>query len=210
MSVSGIVKKWSRFGRGRLNPYLTKLGVSALCLFPVWACNGLWHGPRWSYLFYGMYYFVVLLGGIALEPVFARVKSCCRIREQAWHFRCLQVLKTWVIIFVGELFFRANGLAAGLRMFQSMFREIKVGRLWDGTFLTFGLDGADYLAIFAGCALVAAVGALRERGKLDDGSLQRLRLPVRWAIYYALILAVIFIGAYGVGYQQVDLIYAGF
>ena len=40
-----------------------------MALFPVWLCNGLWHGPRWSYIFFGMYYFAVLMAEIALEPV---------------------------------------------------------------------------------------------------------------------------------------------
>lgn len=210
MSTSGLVKKWNRFGRNHGSPYLTKLGVSALCLFPVWVCNGLWHGPRWSYLFYGMYYFTILLGGIALEPVWGKAKKICHIQEQAGYWKALQVCKTWLIIFVGELFFRANGLAAGLQMFRSMFQNVDIRMLWDGTFLNFGLDGADYAAIGAGCVLAAIVGFLREREMLGYGSIQKLCLPARWAIYYALILAVIFAGAYGVGYQQVDLIYAGF
>ena len=105
---------------------------------------------------------------------------------------------------VGEMFFRANGLRAGIQMFQSMF-----GRP-SGNLMTLGLDTADYVVILYGCAVVGLVGILRERNLLDGHMLRNLKLPVRWAIYYGLILAVLIFGAYGVGYQQVDLIYAGF
>ena len=210
VSVSSVVKKWNKFGRKYLGKYLTKLGVSAIALFPVWLLNGLWHGPQWNYIFYGMYYFVILLGGVALEPVRSKVLKLLHADEHALYWRIPQILKTWVIIFAGELFFRANGLKAGLRMFESMFREFTPQKLWDGTFLGFGLDGADYLAIGTGCLVVACVGMIKERKLLGEAGLQTLRTPVRWALYYGLIFAVIIFGAYGVGYQQVDLIYANF
>ncbi len=210
VSVSGIVKKWNRFGRKYLGKYITRLGVSAFALFPVWLCNGLWHGPRWSYIFYGMYYFVILLCGIALEPTRNKFIEICHVNENALYFKIPQILKTWVIIFTGELFFRANGLYAGLKMFRSIFSDFELQKLWDGTFLTFGLDKADYFIIAAGCVVVAFVGMIKERELLGEAGLWKLYLPVRWAVYYGLILAVVIFGAYGIGYQQVDLIYAGF
>ncbi len=210
MSASALVKKWNRFGKKHFGKYITKLGISAICLYPVWLCNGLWHGPRWSYLFYGMYYFVILLFGIAAEPVKNGLLQRCGIKESAWYWKRLQILKTWVIIFVGELFFRAEGLSIGLKMFKSMFQNVSLHCLWDGTFLNFGLDKGDYLVIICGCLTAAVVGGIKERNLLGDGGLAKLKTPVRWSIYYALIFAVIIFGAYGVGYQQVDLIYAGF
>ena len=175
-----------------------------MALFPLLLGNGLWHGARWSYIFFGMYYFAVLMAGIMAEPVRNKIIKTLHINEDARWFRALQIGKTWIIIIIGEMFFRANGLRAGIQMFQSMF-----GRP-SGNLMTLGLDTADYVVILYGCAVVGLVGILRERNLLDGHMLRNLKLPVRWAIYYGLILAVLIFGAYGVGYQQVDLIYAGF
>lgn len=210
VSVSTLVKKWNRFGKAHLGKYLTKLGVSAFCLFPVWLCNGLWHGARWSYIFYGMYYFVILFAEVALEPVREKVIKNCHLNEQAFYVRIPRILKTWLIIFVGELFFRADTLTAGFVMFRNMFRDFHLRSLCDGTLLAFGLDQADYLAIICGCAVVFIVGIIKERNLLGEEGIGTLCLPVRWALYYSLILALVIFGAYGAGYQQVDMIYAGF
>lgn len=143
VSVSAIVKKWNKFGRKHLNKYITKLGVSAMALFPVWLCNGLWHGARWSYIFYGMYYFVILLAGEAVAPVREGILKKFNLNEKALYWRVPQILKTWVIIFTGEMFFRANGLRAGLHMFESIFHGFELHRLWDGSLLRLGLSVPD-------------------------------------------------------------------
>lgn len=210
ISVSGLMKRWNRYGRKHVGKYVTKMITYACALFPVWICNGLWHGARWSYIFYGMYYFVLIFLGIAVEPVYSRFLSLCRIDPSSAWFRAIQILKTWCIIFIGELFFRAPGLKAGMSMFVSIFREFRLEQLWNGTLLTLGLDYWDYAVILAGCVAAAFVGALKER-KIDPlEALQKLCIPVRWSVCYGLILAVIIFGAYGAGYLQVDLIYAGF
>lgn len=210
VSVSGMVKRWNQFGRKHCGKYLTKLGISALALFPVWLCNGLWHGPRWSYIFFGMYYFAILMAGIAIEPVRDRFLKFCHIREDSWYWRGLRIWKTWGIIFIGELFFRANGFRAGLGMFVRIFQDFSLAPLWDDTFLNLGLGIGDIYVIAVGCLVVGAYGMLRERGVVREVSMEKLKLPVRWGICYGLILALIIFGAYGTGYQKVDLIYAGF
>lgn len=66
------------------------------------------------------------------------------IDENALYWRIPQILKTWLIIFVGELFFRAEGLRQGMEMFSSMFRGFDVRNLWDGTLLRMGMGQADF------------------------------------------------------------------
>lgn len=210
LSASAVVKRWNKFGRAHFGKYVTNLGVSAFCLFPVWLLNGLWHGPRWSYVFYGMYYFVILLLEIAIQPMTDRALKILHINRECAPYRIFKILGTWLIIFTGELFFRASDLSAGLSMFKSIFDGFEIQSLWDDTLLGIGLDKADYLAVTAGCVVVAIVGIVKERKLLGDAGIDKLCLPLRWGIYYGLILSVLILGAYGAGYQQVDLIYADF
>ena len=210
VSASGLVKRWNRFARKHCGKYAARLGVSALALFPVWLCNGLWHGPRWSYIFYGMYYFVILLLEMAFEPVGEKIRTLLGLKADAWQIKAVQICRTWLVVFTGELFFRADGLRTGIEMFRSIFRGFSLVPLWDGSLCMLGLDLADYLVVFAGCLAVGAAGFFKERQTDIVVRLENTKLPVRWACYYALILAVVLFGAYGIGYQKVDLIYAGF
>lgn len=210
VSMSSPVKKWNQYGRKHFGKYITMLGTSAIALFPVWMCNGLWHGARWSYIFYGMYYFSLILVGISVEPVRDRILKILHISPEFQGLKYMRIAKTWVIIFVGELFFRADGLRAGVHMFRSIFRNFQLSNLWDGSLLNLGMSRADLVAVMAGCIVVAIVGSAKERGIRVRNSLDKKPVFIRWSIYYALILAVIVIAAYGDDYQVVDMIYAGF
>ena len=68
----------------------------------------------------------------------------------------------------------------------------------------------DLIIIAIGCAIVFTINYHLEK---DPDLLDHLPMkPVvqRWAIYYAFLFSILIFGAYGTGYQAVDLIYAGF
>lgn len=210
VSVSAPAKRWSRYAKARFGKYAAKTGTLAIALFPVWLCNGLWHGPRWSYIFYGMYYFAVLLLTAMFDPFRDRVLKRLHIRKEAVWYKAIRMMKTWVIIVVGELFFRAAGLRNGIRMFCRMLQGFSLQQLQSDVWLKLGLDQADYLAAIIGCVIVMLVEIIIEKQGSENICLRKIYLPIRWAIYYGLIFSVVIFGAYGVGYQKVDLIYAGF
>lgn len=160
--------------------------------------------------FYGMYYFVLIMLGIAVEPVRDHILEVCHIDPETKIWRTIQIAKTWVIIVVGELFFRANGLKAGWYMFCNMIKHFDAGQLTDGTLYTLGLERADYLAVIVGCLIVGIVGSMKEHGISVQKKMGELAVPVRWGLYYALIIGILIFAAYGDGYQIQDLIYAGF
>lgn len=209
VSLSGKVKKMNNAVRHK-SKYAARILVSAAALFPVWLCNGLWHGPRWSYVFYGMYYFTLILFGMMLEPAFTKARELLHIREENKLFIGFQVLRTLVLVVIGELFFRAEGLSNGIGMFLCIFRDFRAETLWDGTLLALGLDSKDLFLIVVTVIVVFVVSCLHEKGIHIRAQVMSFPLPLRWSAYYALMLTILIFGAYGDGYTPVDLIYAGF
>lgn len=208
ITVSPMVKNWNKNARKKYGKYWAMVGTSAMALFPVWVATGVWHGAGWQYLFYGMYYFVILLLGVALEPLKEKRNKKLGIDPNAAWFKTLRILKTWVIIFTGELFFNAKTLTIGFEMFFSIFGNFHISSIWK--YFPDAITAGDVVAIVFGCIVVWIVGFLKEHGYDVRGKILGARMPVKWGFYYALIFSVLLLGAYGTGYQPVDLIYAGF
>jgi D-alanyl-lipoteichoic acid acyltransferase DltB (MBOAT superfamily) len=208
ITVSPMVKNWNKTARKKYGKYWAMVGTSAMALFPVWVATGVWHGAGWKYLFYGMYYFVILLLGVALEPLKEKRNKMLGIDPNAWWFKTLRILKTWVIIFTGELFFNAKNLTAGFHMFFSIFGNFHISSIWK--YFPDAITKGDVWAICVGSVIVWIVGFMKEKGVDVRGKILGAKTPYKWGVYYAIIFAILIFGAYGTGYQPVDLIYAGF
>lgn len=90
-----------------------------LNLFIVWLLTGIWHGANWTFLLWGLFYFVVLL--VEKETGFAE-------KLGAWGrvYTMLIVTLAWVV-------FRAPDISAGLRYIGHMF-GVGANSFWDNGF----------------------------------------------------------------------------
>lgn len=243
VSISKIARKWNKFTRkhpgGNIGKYIARMGIAAMALFPVWISNGLWHGPRWSYIFYGLYYFGLIFTGLALEPIRDKILAVFHINPDWKGYKAFQSVKMLVIIFTGEMFFRAEGFRQGVHMFKSIFQGFRAEVFRDGTLLTLGLDRNDFQIIIIGCVIVFAADLLKEYWPQDCNEkicenekaceensnvlqerkmyrkkwfhvAEKVFVPGKWVVCYGLVMAILIFGAYGEGYQIIDLIYAGF
>ena len=208
ITVSPMVKNWNKTARKKYGKYWSMVGTSAMALFPVWVATGVWHGAGWKYLFYGMYYFVILLFGVAMEPIKEKNYAKMGLDPNVWWLKTLRILKTWVIIFTGELFFNAVNLKAGFHMFFSIFGNFHISSIWK--YWPDAITTGDVWAICVGSVIVWIVGFMKEHGVDVRGKILNARTPYKWGVYYLIIFAILLFGAYGTGYQPVDLIYAGF
>ena len=210
VSLSKPCKALTSSARKKLGNRYGPLLASSVALLAVWVGNGLWHGAGSQYLFFGLYYFVMIMAGGLIEPVSQSWAAKLGIDRNCAAYRAFQIARTLVVIFVGELFFRANGLQAGLGMFSIMVGNFTLDSFLQGRIFSMGLDLPDFAIVVVSLLGVLAVGLAKERGKDPLGSIcSRSALP-RWSVWIALALFIVVFGAYGRGYTPVDPMYAQF
>lgn len=210
ISLTKFVKNLGRSSREKFGKHIGQIIPMSVALLGVWICNGLWHGTGWNYIFFGMYYFTLILLGNLFEPLLLKITAALKINRDSVLYRTFQAVKMLIIIFTGELFFRANGLGRGLSMFQSIFTGFSFNAFTDGSILKLGLSMKDFIAVVLGLVAVLIVGILHEKGISIREKIACQNIFLRWGILYAAILLVIIFGAYGDGYIPAKLIYAGF
>lgn len=210
VSMSKPMKKLTSNARKKLGNHYGPLLAGAVSLFCVWFCNGLWHGAGWNYIFFGMYHFALILCGNIIEPTAVNIAKKLHIDRSAFPYRCVQITRTFILVCFGELFFRAESLSNGLKMFGKIFTDFTFATLKNGSLFEFGMDKQDYIIIIVSAVLLFIIGVLQEKGMNIRESVAKKNIAVQFAVYYALILFIIIFGAYGAGYVPLDPIYAGF
>jgi len=210
LSLTRSVKQIGKKARKKFGRHLGQVAQVFLPLLAVWVCNGLWHGAGWNYLFFGLYYFVLILLGNLWEPAAARIAKFLHRNRDGVLWRVMQEIKMAFIVVTGELFFRADGLLTGLTMFRSIFTGWDGAVLKNGSLMKLGLDAYDFWVVAIGMVIVLVVDLLHENEISIRKEVAALNLPLRWTIYLGAVLLVVIFGAYGVGYLPVDPLYAGF
>ncbi len=200
--ITGVIKKIA----GMRVSSLVMGGIALAC---VWFLNGLWHGAGWKYLFFGFYHFTLILMGDIFEPAIVWLCSKFHINRQGKSYTIFRIIKTSILVFIGELFFRAPGLAAGFKMVKRILTNFHFYGFFDEiAFL--GMDITDYIIIGLALLVVLVVSIYREKKISVRDKIKEKLIALRWCIYYALIFTILIFGAYGTGYEPVAPIYADF
>ena len=152
---------------------------------------------------------VILAGGL-IEPQASALAAKLHINRECLPYRIFRIVRTLIVIFVGELFFRANGLPAGIAMFGQMVGNFTLDSIVSGAMFKIGLSQADLLAASVFALLVFASSIAREHGHNILEIVAEKRFVIRWGFWLLLFFAIVVFGAYGVGYVPIDPMYAQF
>ena len=210
VTMSKCMKSLTSAARKKIGNHFGPLLAGAVALFCVWSCNGLWHGSAWNYIFFGMYHFVLILSGNIIEPAVKRLHAVLHINPESFLYRLFQMVRTSLLVVIGELFFRAEGLRAGFSMFKKILTDFGFTSLNGRLLSKLKMDAHDICITAAALLIILTVSILQEKGIPIRNSLEKRSLPLRWAAIYALILFIVIFGAYGPGYIPLDPIYANF
>jgi len=213
VTTSGNMKKLTSAARKKLGNHYGPLIAGSIALFSVWICNGLWHGADWNYIFFGMYHFVLILLGNLILPIVRIVNKKLKLNSDNFFYKLMQIVRTCILVVIGELFFRAEGLMNGFHMFGKIFTDLTFSTLTNDLLVAGGVDYLDFVIIGITLIGIFVVSVLNEKKISIRETLARPEkgaLALQWTLIYVLVMFILIFGAYGIGYAEVQPMYAQF
>ena len=102
-------------------------------LFVVWLCTGIWHGANWTFMLWGLMYFVLL--------VFEKYSGFSKIPENK--AKTVRRIYTLFFVVMGWILFRADDLSSAMTYYRTCFGA---GPLIDSTFIEYARQNITYFA----------------------------------------------------------------
>ena len=183
-------------------------------MFILWLTVGLWHGGALKYVIgAGLLHWFYIVTGLVTLPFWKKVLPLMHIPMEGRFADGVRIVRTFVLVNIGNVFFRAQSAAAGAAMLVSALGKTGADAALAGTLSGGGeflrLDIVEWLILGVSLLALLAVSVLTQRGSVRDMA-ERLPLIPRWALWLALLFYVILFGNYGPGYSASAFIYQGF
>lgn len=199
--LSGRIKK-------ACNAKVAKAFVTVVTLSVVWLLTGMWHGVKFCYLIWGAYYACFLIVDTVFQPHHLTARLGIDGDSTAW--KRFQMVRTTLIFSLGRLITVPDDFGISLDIFRSMFTQFNPWAFWDGTLYTAGLDRGNFILSL----LLIGLLLLVEQSQIKNGPIRdriaRLKLPVRWVVWYAALAGILILGIYGAGYDASSFAYMNF
>jgi len=166
-----------------------------LNLFLVFLVSGLWHGANWTFVIWGALHGFYLVFGLITKDFREKFDKLFRFDKVPF----LSVLTTFVLVSFSWIFFRANGVDSAFYIVKhiftgipDIFRDLLNHRF---VFEYIGL-GPKYLILSV--LLIMFLETVHYFQNRKNLSLLFTQKPtyVRWAVYYGVVLAIVFLGVF--------------
>ena len=209
---SPLFMKMNRTLRARCGKKAGKQLTTFTAMFVLWLSVGLWHGGALKYVIGSglLHWFYIVTGEVTL-PFWKKALPRLHIPMEGRGPDLFRIARTFFLVNIGNLFFRAASAADGARMAVSGLRLSNAGELFspEHGLLTLGLDGIEMTILLVSAAMLFTVSVLQRRGSVRE-RIAAKPLAVRWLLWYCLLFYVILLGNYGPGYSSSEFIYQGF
>ncbi|MCI6021983.1 MAG: MBOAT family protein [Clostridia bacterium] len=168
---------------------------------------GVWHGAAWKYIMYGMYNGVIIAFSNLCKPLYKKGLVKCHINADGKVWTVVQILRTFILVNIGWYFDMALSFRAAIEMMINTVYQISFKPFTDGSIFTLGMARSDFLIVAIGCVIWFVISYMQEKGIKIRDAVSKQILPVRWALYLALVFSIIIFGYIG---QTQGFIYAQF
>lgn len=154
--------------------------------------SGLWHGASLTFVFWGFIHAVYQLMGDFLSPLAKRVIDKLKIDTTVFSWKFLQVLKTFILVDIAWIFFRADSISSAFYILKKSLDLSNIGLLLNDGLYELGLDTKNMNILLLAILVLALASYMREKGKNLYSWLSSQNAIFRYALYWGAIILILF------------------
>lgn len=207
--ISVPIQKLTKKIRNRYGVMWARIIPNAIVSFIVFIVVGIWHGPYWKRVAYGIWNGTIITTSIMLEPTYAKVHKLFGTRTDAFSYKLFCCIRTFVLVTFARYFARSANLTTALGNLKLTFLAFNPERFLDGTLLKLGITSYDFSILLAGVVVLLIIGSIQERGHSVRYLLSQQNVWFRWIVYAAMIIVFMFFPISSKGIVK-EFIYAQF
>lgn len=160
-------------------------------IFIVFLLSGLWHGASWNFVIWGA------LNGLFLILFDTHINQ--RIKSKL--LKHMFIFTSWALSLI---FFRAQTFNEAINVFSNINLSNK------SNIYSMGLNNSEIHFTFWLLIIYMAIEYINEKKGNLINIITNQKMLIRFTFYLLLILSIIFLGAYGVGFNDTNFIYFQF
>lgn len=188
ITLSGFFTKYIYIPLGGSRKGKLRTFLNTMIVFLI---SGLWHGADWSFVLWGAYHGLFVASAKLLGPFYISVEDRLKINTDAVAWKAFQILRTFAIVCIGWIFFRADSISQAFLIIRRIFtRNFYFG--WSWGLVNRSFDYFYWIGICTGLILLLIL-ELVETKECFTVWLQKRKLPLRWIVIYSLLVPVIFV-----------------
>ncbi len=166
-------------------------------LFAVFLVSGLWHGANWTFVAWGFLHGIYIVTSHSTENLRSQIAKTIRLATIPAPVRqATAIAVTFILVTFAWIFFRAASISDALYICTHMFTG------WDGFFRGNFMAKVplemryDLIIGLFGIFIMETVHIIQSM-KSPGAILIRLPAAIRWIVYYAFVLSILFFGEMG-------------
>lgn len=208
-SLSRPVKNISSFCKKHFGMAVARRSALYISTTVIWLATGIWHGPEWRFVIWGVLNGVIILISEECEPLYKKFHRKFPGLTVTGFYRGFQVIRTFMMMSFLSLFDVYGSVRRTFRQFIHMFTRFGKRPLTGEELLGLGLSPADYVILGAGVLILLLVSLWGRKGSVRE-KLSKKPYILRYVVFAGMFLCVLLLGTYGQGYDVQQFIYNQF
>ncbi len=112
---------------GKIFPKAKKGNLRTVCpLIVVWIVTGIWHGAETVYIGWGVYFAIIMLFSVLTMSYMKKIRAKLHWNDKNPFIIIFQTLRTFFIVLMGEVMFRAETMTDALTIYKRIFTTTRI------------------------------------------------------------------------------------